>query len=290
MGQSKRHHYIPQFYLEGFTNNNGEFFIFDKKKEEIRKSKPINSFFEKYRNSAVVGDERTDLPEQMLSYFDGRDANALKTVRKSEFKEHVLTPEVLAVLKSFIATTFWRIPTNDQLREDIIDNFSFSELGFGIFNKETGKRSQEAEELLKNTDLFRKIYPSLLSITTRNRDDNKDDFFSWKLIHRTNTIHVTGDNPLIFKNDYQDFSSIREELMIPLCSTKVLVHSKKHVPKVLSPVFNLKMDTLIMSQSDRFICSSNKEYLELLVSNFYSLLKSENLERQIIDDLFNYFY
>lgn len=44
MAKSKRHHYIPQFFLRGFTNEAGEYFIYDKIKDEIRKSKPINTF------------------------------------------------------------------------------------------------------------------------------------------------------------------------------------------------------------------------------------------------------
>ncbi len=56
MATSKRHHYLPQFYLRGFTDNKGEFYVFDKQTEEIRKSNPLNSFFENHRNTANVKD------------------------------------------------------------------------------------------------------------------------------------------------------------------------------------------------------------------------------------------
>lgn len=58
MVASKKHHYIPRFYLNGFTNENAGYFIFDKEKEEIRYTNPINSFFKNNRNSVIVNGEK----------------------------------------------------------------------------------------------------------------------------------------------------------------------------------------------------------------------------------------
>ena len=69
MAISKRHHYIPQFYLKGFTNELGEYYLFDKERNEIRKSKPINSFFENKRNTAFVKDEEFVVLEDMYAYY-----------------------------------------------------------------------------------------------------------------------------------------------------------------------------------------------------------------------------
>lgn len=47
----KKHHYLPRFYLSGFTNlmkEDDDFFVLDEKKIELRKSKPLNEGYENY--------------------------------------------------------------------------------------------------------------------------------------------------------------------------------------------------------------------------------------------------
>ncbi|MBP1673824.1 MAG: hypothetical protein H6Q25_1639 [Bacteroidetes bacterium] len=288
MNQSKRHHYLPRFYLKGFTNKDGDFFIYDKKKDEIRKSKPDNSFFEKYRNTGTVKEEKSDLPEQVLAEFDNRSANVLEKIRNSNFRQNILTPEILYEIRFFIASTFWRIPQTDNLREKIIDDFSFQELGFGIFNKKSGERMEEAEQTLKDIDLFRKMYSSLLPLVSFMGKYKTQNFNDWRIIHRTNSIHITGDNPLILRDKYENFSSIQQNIIMPLSSQKILACTNK-APDSFDPVFNLKMDIMILHQSDRFVCSSSEEYLKLLIDKPYKMTIGRNWEERILNEIFSYF-
>ena len=69
MTASKRHHYLPQFYLKGFVNNIGRYYLFDKDKEEIRESTPSNSFYQNHRNTGSVGDEKMVLLEDMYAHI-----------------------------------------------------------------------------------------------------------------------------------------------------------------------------------------------------------------------------
>jgi hypothetical protein len=286
MTLSKKHHYIPRFYLKGFTNSNGDFYIYDKKKDEIRKSSPDNSFFEKYRNSAYIGDEKTDLPEKMLAEFDGRTAGVLENIRKAKLGDKVLTPENLYILRFFIATTFWRIPVNDKLREEMIDNNSFKELGFGIFDKD-GARSLDAENLLKDTEVFRKIYTSLLPVSSFLNNNDLKNYSDWKVLYRDYPNHITGDNPLILKSDFQDFKSVQKDLIMPLSNDKVLICTDKKIKQSIHSVFNLKMDMIILHQSDRFVCSPSEKYLKEIVDKPYKMSLGKNWDKLMIEDLFN---
>ncbi len=288
MVQSKKHHYLPRFYLKGFTNKTGDFFIYDKKKDEIRKSKPENSFFEKFRNTGTVKGEKSDLPERVLAEFDNRSANALEKIRKSNFRENVLTPETLYEIRFFIASTFWRIPKNDNLREKIINDFSFQELGFGIFEKKSGERMEEAEQLVKDIDLFRKMYSSLLPLVSFMDKYNTHNFNDWRILHGTNSVHITGDNPIILKDQYENFSSIQQNIIMPLSSEKILTCTNK-APNSFHPDFNLKMDIMILHQSERFVCSSSEEYLKLLIDKPYKMSVGKNWEEKILNDIFSYF-
>lgn len=284
---SKKHHYIPRFYLKGFTNKNGEFYIYDKKKDEIRKSNPDSSFFEKFRNSAIIGDSKSDLPEQVLADFDNRTAKVLEIIRESKLGEKVLTPENLYAIRFFVVSTFWRLPINDKLREEIIDSKSFEELGFGIFNNETGERSLETENLLREAEIFRKMYSSFLPVTTFLKKHDLKNYSDWKLVYRDYPNHITGDNPLILRNGYQDYSSIQKNLMMPLSSKRIIVCSGKKLKLNINSVFNLKMDMLILHQSDRYVCSSSEAYLKEIVEKPYKMSVGKGWEKLITEDLFN---
>jgi hypothetical protein len=283
---SKKHHYIPIFYLKGFTDSNGQFYIYDKAKDEIRLSSPENSFFEKFSNSATIKDEKSDLAEQILAYFDGRTASYLEKLRSSSFEEQELTVENLYILRLFIATIFWRIPINDKIREEMIDKYSFQDLGFGIFSKESGDRNITFEERMRDLDIFRKICTSILPTVSFIDKYNNKNYDDWKLIHRTNSSHITGDNPIILKGPYKDFSTIQRDLIMPLSSNKIILCTDKKVPSTFQPQFNLLMDTIILHQSKRFVCSSNKDYLELLVERVYKTSLGRGWEKNMIDSLF----
>jgi hypothetical protein len=90
MATSKRHHYIPQFYLKGFTNEHGKYYIFDKQIETIRLSTPINSFFENNRNTVIVKDEKTVFLEDIYSRFDSETAPQLEKIRTASVDNFVL--------------------------------------------------------------------------------------------------------------------------------------------------------------------------------------------------------
>ena len=132
---SKRHHYIPQFYLKGFTNELGEYYLFDKEKNEIRKSKPINSFFENKRNMAFVKDEEFVLLEDMYARYDGRTAQYIDELKNMTKQNFTLKPDTLAYLKIFIPQLFGRIPINDVILDVLIDNSSFKEMRFDFLDK-----------------------------------------------------------------------------------------------------------------------------------------------------------
>lgn len=291
MKESRKHHYIPRFYLKGFTNENNQFFVYDKKENKMWQSNPENSFLENHRNTGVIEHfitkeiSTSDIPETTLAYFDDRSAKVIEEIRKSTHEDHVLIPERIHALRFFIISTFWRIPANDNLREDVIKNFSFEELGFGFYDKE-GNRNEGLEKLLKEIDLWNKMYTTLLPISTVTKKYNKTNIDEWKLFYRENDFHLVSDNPIIIKN-YIDFSSLQQELIIPLSSKRLLVITKKISPKVIDPVFSLKIDVLLFRKAFRYVASSDKNYLKLISEEAN---KFPNItDDKLFDNIFGHF-
>lgn len=44
MGQSQRHHYIPQFLIKNFSNDKSKLYVYYKEKKEIKETVPKSIF------------------------------------------------------------------------------------------------------------------------------------------------------------------------------------------------------------------------------------------------------
>lgn len=289
MATSRRHHYIPQFYLRGFTNENNEYFIFDKEKEEIRRSKPINSFYENNRNSSYVHNEKIVILENLYAHYDSKAAEQLEKIRTASIDNFVLEPEILYRIKAFIAQIYWRIPENDLELDRLIDQLSFKDAGFD-FKDKNGKSiaTKELQEELKNIDVFRQMYRIIVPLISSQKKYQTTDYDNWKVYFHKDKIHLTGDNPLII-SEFKDFSSLNKELLFPISANRLFIHTKLHKPPVLPPNFLVELDMLIMHQATRFVCSPSEEYLKFLVEKLYPYCKGHNFTNQMKDNIFGYF-
>jgi hypothetical protein len=286
---SQRHHYVPQFYLKGFTNKEGYFYIFDKQKEIIRKAYPSEYFYGWNRNTGVIGEEKSTLLESMYAHFESTaapDYEALKSVVDlSAFDMSAF----FSVLR-FIHFLYWRIPENDSKLEKLIDEKTFSETGFDIVNKFTGKSeaSEELQKQFKDVDLFRKMYRVFIPLLSLRKEYVKTDWENWKIYTRTEGNTLTSDSPIIL-DKYVNFGSLNEELMFPLSQNKFLIHTRRPKPSQLPSTFKMHFDMLILQQATRYACSSNKIYLELLVNELYSFSKHHDFKERMKDRLFGHF-
>lgn len=295
MASSKKHHYIPRFYLKGFTDKAGFYYVYDKSTQRIWKTTPDNSFAENHRNTGkYVNPETgesfaTDVPEQLLADFDGRAATVIQDIRNSNPSDTILNTDRLYVLRFFIFSLFWRTPANDKIREEIIANSSFESLGFGLFRKGTLERNVEAENALKATDVFQKSYPSLLPITSFLDSNVKYNSHEWKLYYLGEDLHVVTDSPIIHYG-FKDFSSLHEEVIFPISSTIVLVSTKKYKPHILAPLFSMNLNLLLFHNAFRYVACSNKEYLQFLIQQSKEYVSRPGWAEKVHSQIFSCFY
>ena len=286
----KKHHYLPQFYLKGFTNEEGNYYVFDKKTEEIRKTNPLNSFFVNNRNTSIMKDVRFVLLEDIYAQFDSLTAPQLEIIRNSTIEDLDLGTEAFHRVKMFITQMYWRVPRSDEELEKMIDKLTFADTGFDIKNKTTGKSvaTKELQEQLKEADLFRKMYRIFLPLISYQEKYRMNDFENLRVYFRPNKFQLTSDNPLIIK-EFKDFRSLNEEMLFPISCDKIFVHTRQPKPKNLPNMFLLDLDMMQIQQATRFVCCSNKEYLEYLINNLYSYSKNFDFEVQMKERLFSHF-
>src|SRR5690349_5831671 len=132
---SKRHHYLPVFYLKGFADTEDLIYVYDKVKDTIlSKQKPESKFYEKHLNNYKVdGDIKFTFEESLFTPLDTKGARLFAKIRSPEFiNEEQLTPLERFTLLGFITRLFWRSPESNKLFVDIIKKEGLSNKYFGF--------------------------------------------------------------------------------------------------------------------------------------------------------------
>ena len=122
MSEPKRHHYLPEFYLAGFTrerSRSAAFTVFDLDADEFRSQTPQATAVERFRYAVV--DETTghrDMRvEQLLGDIEG---DAAPAIRKLENRE-ALTQDEREALAFFCAFLHNRVPAFDRVVSELVD-------------------------------------------------------------------------------------------------------------------------------------------------------------------------
>jgi Protein of unknown function (DUF4238) len=287
MGTSRRHHYIPKFYLDGFTNGK-TYYLFDKKTEKINISSPINSYNERDRNAGYIKDEKSVLLEDMYSFMEGQVSPHFELIRNAKNLSE-LNEDILHSLQRFIAFMYWRVPQHDEEVEELINKMTFEDIGIDLVDKQ-GKSGliTELETQFKSVDLFRKMYRLFLPILSLRKPFNRTIFENWRFYDRPNVNQFISDNPVVIK-EFKDHGSLTEEFIFPISGNKFIVSTFFNKPVSLPPIFAMKFDMLLLQQASRFVSCNSKQYLEILINDLYSFSKNHDFKSEMTQSLFSFF-
>jgi len=106
----RHHHYIPKFYLEGFTegSNDEYLWVLDKQQKKQWKAKPENAAHQKDFYRIEVPGVEPDAVENAFGKFENKAASVVKDIIK---KRTVPTGENFIILINFVALMAVRIPS-----------------------------------------------------------------------------------------------------------------------------------------------------------------------------------
>lgn len=104
--ERKAQHYVPKFYLKGFTDRHGVLWVYERFRP-IRKSKPKQEAHRPDYYTHVDTGVRDETAEEVLKSTESRVA---RVIRKLANPQYDLTPESAAQLKVFVAFMFVRVP------------------------------------------------------------------------------------------------------------------------------------------------------------------------------------
>ncbi len=174
MEVSSRHHYLPEFYLKGFTNDNDEFMIYLVQKGEYKKNGKFFSvrshFFEHKGNTVAVNGVEDNFMEDNYARMETKVAKVFQKIKAVD-TNYDLEEQDIPLLQYFAAELFWRLPSNRELVEVISKNFTLKELGLLVKDATTGEIVEDAEfeNYVRNNPIYTKMLRSILPLNTYTR-------------------------------------------------------------------------------------------------------------------------
>jgi len=211
--ETKRQHYLPQFYLKGFTKEE-KLWVYDREKNEFRIQTPLNTAIEKDYYSFIDNKgEKNKSIEKMLANIEGRVVPVFDKISKQEN----LSVEDKGIMSLFLSFFIYRVPEFQKLSDEIAHKISEITIKNLIsskeqaakwiknYEKDTGKTFDVAPETLfeyaqnpqfeitidRNTTL-----KQMLDLSYKHKDYlfNMD----WEILRApNNTSFITTDNPFV---------------------------------------------------------------------------------------------
>lgn len=121
MSDPKRHHYVPAFYLAGFTvdrNRDASFSVYDREKNEFRTQTPDTSAHQRYYYATETPEGKRDFSVE--TFFSGFENAAKPLIDKLE-QEGIITDDERATLALFFALLHTRVPQFERTSNEIYD-------------------------------------------------------------------------------------------------------------------------------------------------------------------------
>lgn len=276
---SWRHHYIPEFYLKGFTNQDGKFKIFDVSRQLfIKNGKDFSTesyFFEEDANTIRTDKGEDDFIENRFGDIDNRVAGLFNKLRSAQADTRFgLDEDDMPLLQHFVSVLFWRIPTNyDQIKK-LINERELHEFGLLLKSKSTNEivRDEELENEIRNDPNFFKAIKLLLPYLTYKRLlDCRTPLTIQPFPEQLPAL--CSDNPVIFESQNPDI--YYDDFIFPLSHTLVFIRGKKLNDNVLVHI-KIAIDQILLKQAKQYVSCTDMLYVEML--NKLNKKKGRSLE------------
>ena len=266
MDITKRHHYIPQFFIKGFAGEDGKLAVFNKESGELdtlRKS-PKQIFFEWNRNTFNINGEDTDFVEKLYQFGETKFAETYKKITKSQ-EAIELIPYDLLHLMYFIAEIHWRVPNQDSDFLNYIKQITPENSSLKVTNKDTGENvSQELFDRIVNEPAFIETSKMIRAMGNFIGVEKNETIKNWKLYYvppNNPQLNLLSDNPVILRQN-DNSNILNSELIFPLSKGKTIYHTNGKILNEISAHNRLKVDILAFLQSDKMVCGPDSKYLE----------------------------
>jgi hypothetical protein len=288
MSKSVAHHYLPQFYLKGFTGTDGLFLIYLKRRGSFKMNgkrfSPASHFFVPKDNTVIFDGVEDNFIEESYSRMESKTAKVFDKIRAVD-EGYDLAETDIPMLQYFAAELFWRLPAQQPVLAKMAETPSLKQLGITLKNKDTGKTVDhpEMEQRILQHPSYTKLLRTMMPLMTYPR------LFDCKSPVTIFTFPkglpaICSDNPLILRHP-EKLDLYQDDFILPLTENKILIRIKKLKPKFWSTV-KIDIDMLVLLQANEYVCCTDERYPEMLKGLFLQKYRSiERLRMAIFQDI-----
>jgi len=290
---SKKHHYLPRYYLKGFTNSEGYFFAYDKREDKIFSTSPDAAFFGNNLNTVTLpSGTPSDFLESLYTEIENQSWNSLDSIRNSTLNT-LIKPLDKMNLFLFLLFLHWRLPSNIEFVEKLSEKFfcDDNELDYFKLASKTGNTvPKEVIERITRSPAFKKSAKTIVPFAPFFKDKNWwGNLENWRFIYSGDEKNwfIVGDNPIVTHGDSDhDPVNCLKKFIFPVSGRILLVSVNRHISKVLTPEFTIiQYNAAIIERAQRFVACQNKGFLEALIK-YYKLHVQFGKTDNIIMELF----
>lgn len=289
MNITKRHHYIPEFFIKGFVGDDKMVSIFNKetgKLDKIRKS-PKQVFFEWNRNTFKINGEDNDFVEKLYQFEETQFSETYKKIIGNQDIFEFNTFEKLHLMY-FISQLHWRLPSQDIEFLDHINKLNSEDSILLIRDKDSGENVSQKlfNELITNPPVS-EAYKMIKSMGDFEELVKEVIIENWKLYSvepNLPQLNLLSDNPILIRNP--KINILKSELIFPLSKGKTIYHTNGKALNQIPAENRIRVDILAFLQSNKFVCGPKAEYLKDIATyaKFYDTKnKIDKLKENVFD-------
>jgi len=288
---SKKHHYLPVFYLKGFVNSFGCFYVYDKLQDKILPpQKPDSKYYENHLNNYKFdGEIKFTLEESFFSHFDTEIAPLFAKIRDSEFADDEINNLQKFQIIHFIMQLYWRLPHTNRDFSSLIVKEGFTTKLLSVYDGERELSDQDLPEMMKSLiedEQSQRLFKSLMSLSPGAMTELYSLFDKWNTYNITSgdTPLIIGDHPIVLNNPNPSFDKVFGDFVFPISKNRLLLMCDD-VPKFLESALVTHINLCVLHQS-RYISCHNEKYLFKIIEQ-YKKLKEIRLDNAIIKMTFD---
>ncbi|MFA6533118.1 MAG: DUF4238 domain-containing protein [Patescibacteria group bacterium] len=241
--RSKRHHYVPQFELEYFSNDDFVW-VYDRKQDEFRHQRiKDTAVISNYYSFTTPSGEVDDGLEKALSIGEGIAAQLIKKINKGDWR---MTPQDRLEFSTYLALKMLRTPSHQKKSETLFeamikvetrklanDEKKFTD-AMKYVEKETGKKITDLEgqkEFMLDPKRYKVETTRLTSLQTMvtSLKDAYQAIYGMYWVFRyapKGYSYITSDNPFFIKPYFPTNNRLACGLFTPHTVTFVILTPK----------------------------------------------------------------
>jgi len=275
---SSRHHYIPQFYIKGFTDSQELLYVYKKTRDCIERNKGAKGvFYKKDPNTIIHNCEHISIIEDYtFSKTDDSLAKMFAPIGVLPNDGSLMNDTNRAVVKAMIVELFWRNPANDPIYNEMHGRATVN-----FRNVATGEMYQDSrrEEQYKKDPMFKMIGRAGMSVKAL-QDIGAKKLSGWgfsKFWTFEKPVFVISDYPILFRKPPESHQDLfAGELYLPITHSRLYATHQfegTHLTESDTPILN----ALLIAQSSEMVCSPSLQLLENAINCYKKIKQTEML-------------